>query len=444
MRAILRRGAFAILLLLVLLPELSSPSTQINGPITVYQAPPPPFMPLPTIGYAPKIAPVSGVIRVLVIAVAFSDTNYTLTTDRIRQIWSATVPAYYHEISYGKLTIQGDVFGWYKLPYPKSHYGRNCHSINDADCSGSNQSWHIAEDSVLLAQKSINFNNYDYYVFLHSGKGQETSHITSDVWSVTYLDANVKANSKTITRFNIVSEMEEPPYVPNGVWVVEFGHNLGVPDLYNTANGPDNGKPILGPWELMDKGSWNGDPPGSLPAHMTAWAKVQLGFISGSMLAQFTPGGASTFTIDPTEIPSSNVHAVKIALDGTPNPKQYYLVEVRMITGFDSGLPTSGVLITYVNENLTVGPVRVVDGDPSESNLEDAVWSIGRTFIDSAHNLAVKVVEKVGNAYRVTVSNNSQRSVTTHLGAIIGSACILSSYHRVKSGGAAIPRFYLD
>ena len=396
------------LLFLVLIPGLSSAvNVQQTGPIM--------SMPLPTIGYAPKIVPVSGVVRVLVIAVAFSDVNYTMSIDRIKQVWFGTVPAYYHEISFGKLTIQGDVYGWYKLPYPEVHYGRDCHAINDADCSGSNQSWHIAEDAVVQAQKNVNFKNYDYYVFIHSGKGQETSHVKNDVWSVTYLDANVQTNSKTLTRFNIVPELEEPPYVPNGVWALEFGHNLGVPDLYNIANGPNNGRPILGPWELMDKGSWNGDPPGALPAHMTAWAKIQLGFINGSMLALAYPRTTSTFTVDPTEVVSNNVHAIKIQFTTNPNPKQYYLVEVRMKIGFDSGLPAAGVLITYVNETRTIGPVQVMNGDPSNSDLEDAVWNVGQTFYDNTHNLAVKVIGKVVNSYTVTVTSTSQHSIPTGL-----------------------------
>jgi len=403
---LVRRVTMVALLFLVLMPELSSTANgQQIGPIS--------SMPLPTIGYAPKIVPVSGVVRVLVIAVAFSDINYTMGIDRIKQVWFGTVPAYYHEISFGKLTIQGDVYGWYKLPYPEVHYGRDCHAINDADCSGSNQSWHIAEDAALLAQKNVNFKNYDYYVFIHSGRGQETSHVKNDVWSVTYLDANIRTSSKTLSRFNIVPELEEPPYVPNGVWVLEFGHNLGVPDLYNIANGPDNGKPILGPWELMDKGSWNGDPPGALPAHMTAWPKIQLGFINGSMLAMAYPGTTSTFTVDPTEVVSSNVHAIKIPFTTNSNPKQYYLVEVRTKTGFDSGLPAAGVLITYVNETRTIGPVHVMDGDPGVSNLEDAVWNVGQTFYDNTHNLAVKVVGKVVNSYTVTVTSSSQHSIPT-------------------------------
>jgi len=404
---LLRRGMMVALLFLVLIPELSSTTNMQIVSIS------PSSMPLPTIGYVPKIVPVSGVVRVLVIAVTFSDINYTMSVDRIKQVWFGTVPAYYHEVSFGKLTIQGDVFGWYRLPYPEAHYGKDCRSVDDANCDGANQSWHIAEDAVLLA-KSVNFKNYDYYVFIHSGKGQETSHVKNDVWSVTYLDANIRTNSKVLSRFNIVPELEEPPYVPNGVWVLEFGHNLGIPDLYNIANGPDNGRPILGPWELMDKGSWNGDPPGALPAHMSAWPKIQLGFINGSMLALANPGTTSTFTVDPTEIVSGNTHAIKIPITNNSNPKQYYLVEVRTKTSFDSALPAAGVLITYVNETRTIGPVHVIDGDPSVSDLEDAVWNVGQTFNDNTHNLDVKVIGKVGNSYKITVTSSSQHSIQTN------------------------------
>lgn len=204
----------------------------------------------------------SGIIRVLVIAAAFSDINYTLSIDQVKRNWFGSVAAYYHEISYGKLTVEGDIYGWYKLPYRESHYGMNCLSINDADCSGSDTSWQVAQDAVSLAEKdptaNINFMNYDYYIFIHSGYGQESSRGKDDVWSVTYMSGvDVLTSAKTISLFSIVPELESGG-VPNGVYCLEFGHDLGLPDLYNT----NTGKTILGPWELMDEGSWNGNPRG--------------------------------------------------------------------------------------------------------------------------------------------------------------------------------------
>ncbi len=181
--------------------------------------------------------------------------------------------------------------------------------------------------------------------------------------------------------FSIVPELESGGASAGGVYCLEFGHDLGLPDLYDT----NTGKTILGPWELMDKGAWNGNPPGSSPAHMTAWGKIQLGYISGPTLATAQDGTTSTYTVDPTEIASNNIHAIKIPLAIS---SEYYLVEVRAQIGFDTALPAFGVLITFVNENEVVGKVHVMDGHPSVPDLNDAVWTVGQTFTDSANDVA--------------------------------------------------------
>jgi len=397
-----------LLLLIVLIASAVSSPVKAMVPVVVYDPSPSPS--LPSIGHAPSIVPVSGVIRVLVVATAYSDVNHTLSIAQLRREWNASVAVYYHEVSYGKLTLQSDFRGWYTLPYPKAHYGKNCLSVNDADCSGVDQSFQIANEVMPALQKDVNFFNYDYYVFIHSGTGQETSGDRSDVWSVTYMSGVwIRTNSKTLTRFNIIPEVEARGAVPYGVWCLEFGHNLGLPDLYNTSSH----KTILGPWELMDKGSFNGNPPGSSPAHMSAWDKVKLGFISGRTLATVYPSVNVTFTVDPTEVVSTNVHAIKIWPTNGANSSQYYLVEVRTKTGYDSALPAEGVLITYVDETLPIGPVRVMDAHPNQPDLEGAVWNAGQTFTDSAHNLAVKVIGKTGNSYRVTVTRNNPHHNST-------------------------------
>jgi hypothetical protein len=57
-----------------------------------------------------------------------------------------------------------------------------------------------------------------------------------------------------------------------------------------------------------------------------------------------------------------------------------------------------------VNENLVVGEVHVIDGHPSVPGLNDAVWTVGQTFTDSANNVAVTVTSKNGNSYQLTVN----------------------------------------
>ena len=408
---------------IIIIPNWISPiyAASRSGPIAIFA--PSPSMPLPTPqmppGYVIQPAPASGVLRILVIAAYFSDINYTVSIASLNQEFFGQTNswyAYYQEISYGSITLKGDVIGWYKLPYPEAHYGADCSSIDDADCSGSDQSWQIANDAALAAQaqgitsddavqgapaQNVNFNNYDYFVFVHSGYGEESSGVKNDVWSVTYLGGvYVRTNTRTLSKFQIVPELEAGGAVPLGVYCHEFGHQLGLPDLYNTVNG----KTIMGPWELMDKGLWNGDPAGSSPAEMGAWDKLQLGFVSGSMVANALPGATSSYTVDPTEVASSNVHVVEVPLTSTASPSQYYLIEVRAAIGYDSALPAVGVLITYVDNTIIVGKIHVMDGHPSVLDLNDAVWNVGQTFTDSKNNIAITVTGQVGNSYQVTVN----------------------------------------
>jgi M6 family metalloprotease-like protein len=412
-----------ILFAVVFLPNASNAVVAKNtGPIAVYEpamsgasnsSTPHMPLPVPTIGYAPNPAPVSGVLRVLIIAAEFTDLPHTISIDTLKSEWVNQVAKYYQEDSYGTISLSISVFGWIKLPYNEAHYGADCIAtggIDDAGCTGQDASWNIAQDAAIAARNNVTFANYDYYVFVHSGNGQESSGVTNDVWSVTYLggvwvnaclDVQSNCNQKTLTKFNIDPELEAGGAVPIGVYCHEFGHNLGLPDLYNT----NTGKTILGPWSLMDKGLWNGNPPGSSPSHMDAWSKIQLGFMSGSMIATADPGVTTTYSIDSTEIASSNVHAVIVPLGSDlTNPSQYYVIEVRSGIGFDAALPSAGVLVLYVDTTQLVGKVRIMNANPSVSDLSEATWTVGQTFTDSKNGWFMTVAGHNGNSYQVTVN----------------------------------------
>ncbi len=204
-RSVAKVAGAILVFLIVIAPNLSSNVNAYAVHSTPTFTPPAtPSLPLPAIGYPnPQFGPVSGVIRVLVIASQFSDINSTLTTPQIKQNWFGAVASYYHELSYGALTVTGDVYGWYTLPYAESHYGMNCNGINSPDCSGQDESWQLAQDAATLAQASANpldFSNYDYFIFIHSGYGQESSGVTNDVWSVTYMSGiYLKTTTKSIS-----------------------------------------------------------------------------------------------------------------------------------------------------------------------------------------------------------------------------------------------------
>ena len=82
----------------------------------------------------------------------------------------------------------------------------------------------------------------------------------------------------------------EPENGGVGVFAHEFGHDLGLPDLYDT-NAGENG---TGFWTLMSSGSWASyaaDTIGTAPVHMGAWEKLALGWLD---LAAVTAGQDAT------------------------------------------------------------------------------------------------------------------------------------------------------
>jgi immune inhibitor A len=82
-----------------------------------------------------------------------------------------------------------------------------------------------------------------------------------------------------------------------GVFAHEFGHDLGLPDFYDT-NAGENGVAF---WSLMSLGSWIGDGTediGSKPAFMGPWEKLQLGWLDYSVVSQ---GESDNLTLAPSE-----------------------------------------------------------------------------------------------------------------------------------------------
>jgi immune inhibitor A len=113
-----------------------------------------------------------------------------------------------------------------------------------------------------------------------------------------------------------------------GVFTHEFGHDLGLPDLYDTSGG-ENG---TGFWTLMSSGSWMGDGTvdiGSKSSHMGAWEKFQLGWLNYDVAYA---GKTATYKIGPMEYNTKQAQGLFVVLPkksvvsniGAPYAGSYY------------------------------------------------------------------------------------------------------------------------
>ena len=133
----------------------------------------------------------------------------------------------------------------------------------------------------------------------------------------------------------------------------EYGHVLGLPDQYDYGY-ESNGTGI---YSLMGYGSWNTYPPvpilsGNSPAHLDAWSKYRLGFVTPVDVGHSASVGA---VLPPVET-SPTVYKMVVPNSGG---KEYFLLENRQRIGFDQGLwhsayDAAGTLRAYAIHGLAI------------------------------------------------------------------------------------------
>ncbi|MEM3755055.1 MAG: M6 family metalloprotease domain-containing protein, partial [Candidatus Bathyarchaeia archaeon] len=299
--------------------------------------------------------------------------------------------------------IEGDIYGWYRLNKTLERYGRDGLAIDDPNFDGEIDSWQLISDAVAIADKDVDFSNYEYVMVLHAGEGQETSKNKNDIWSVAYIRGIFIATKDgvTIRKAAIVPEKQAMGISPLGVYAHEFTHLLGLPDLYDAFKKA----PCIGPWSLMDSGVWGGKPRGYSPSHLEAWSKIKLGWISQSKIAVVNSSSYMNLTLYPIEHDFEGYLAIKIPLKDS----RYYLIEARKKIGFDEALPENGVLITLIDERKTSGRgiIHAIDANPTTKTLNDALFKVSQKFIDAENEVAISVLEEKNDSFLISIDRRS-------------------------------------
>jgi len=340
----------------------------------------------------------TGQQSVLVLLVDFSDTAASKTPTELNTLMNDATPAassvrnYYEEVSYGLFGISGTVTIWYRAPRPMTYYGDDSASGYD-DANG--PIYQLVIDAVREAESDIGrawrFSDFDgdsdgvvdHVIVVHAGAAQEapppgpgptTQLIWSHRWSVADADPGAPGTQRLVADgvqiYGYIMAAEESPV---GVFVHELGHDLGLPDLYDTDGSSDG----VGEWDVMGAGSWNGNPSGSVPAHLGAPSKIELGWINPISVDR-------PFLNQTIAEVESNARAFKLVVrSGTT--EESFVVENRQRIGFDRALPGDGLLIWHVD--LAV-PGNADDAhrrvDLEEADGDDQPTEPGDPWSDSA------------------------------------------------------------
>jgi immune inhibitor A len=306
--------------------------------------------------------PTRGDLPILVILAGFPDRP--LTHDRA---YFATLidrlVAYYTEVSSGRLRIVPHIGGpVVTLPQPRLRYvGHPPALARDAALAFAAAASDPADLDALRTARGL--------IVFFAGTGRE-SHVESgdpaDPWSnYTGLQPPIGAMQDAC----VIAEDEVPPFSPFGVLAHEFGHLLGLPELYAPGGAAHEG---IGVWGLMGQGTWLGR--GDRPPHPEAWSKAKLGWVDVETIDRSTPG---------VTLPAVTRAPRAIRIPVTPgNEHEYYLLENRLREGADEKLPGDGLLVWHVDERI--GGFRTAQRDAGHKMLH-LVEADGRGDLDRGH-----------------------------------------------------------
>jgi M6 family metalloprotease-like protein len=274
----------------------------------------------------------------------FSTGTYKDKKSATGQPVHGSVNDYYREISYGRFHLEGKVFDPVMVGKKRSEYAQ---TANKTALLGE------AIDKLLERDGAGALKAFDGIFFMYAGTRVQTQ----------------RGGLYWPHRASLFHKGQRWPYFicPEGgdkmesisVSAHEFGHMLGLPDLYAPPESP--GTKGLGVWCAMANQIGKGK-----PQHFCAWSKEQLSWLEPAVI---DPTVKQKLMLRPVQHGTKECFKVLVR----PDASEYFLLENRTQKGFDRELPAEGLLIW-----------RVANGKPVLEESHGIAGPIGpRIFLSS-------------------------------------------------------------
>lgn len=323
-----------------------------------------------------------GTKKGLVILVQFTDSKFQTghNLELYKQIvngdnykgnsFQGSVKDYFKAQSQGVFQIDFDVVGICTLSHNCSYYGANDRSGNDLRPGAM-----VAEACEWAHNQGVDFSQYDWdgdgYVdevfVLYAGLGEADGGSKNTIWPhMSYLRASdygqvLNLDGVAVDTYACSAELNYYRRLDGvGTFCHEFSHCMGLVDLYDTTYSGWYG---MGDFDLMDSGNLNDD--GRCPAGYSAFEKSMCGWIN---LTDMTDINGDTY-VSGLKAVSEGGDAYIVKNKG--HEDEFYIVENRQKTNWDSALPDAGVMITHVDYNKYVWAYNVPNSPDTYYDWDD-------------------------------------------------------------------------
>lgn len=325
---------------------------------------------------------------------------------------------FWETVSNGKLTLQYDVYpldadSSYKLKHPIAYYG------SKPPLEGLTEFFKDSWSTADTVDSFIDFSQYDAFIIFHAGSDRQSNFDLSPTNTPNDLFSGFIVVESPVAVDNGNFAIKEGLFLPetvsqdgivralNSVLAHEFGHQLGLPDLYNTKTFTTQ----VGDFSLMDNNGADvavdlgfvSPVYGTLPIFPEAWCKAFLGFTQPAEIVN-----QKNIKLIATEMLRNGIQTVKVPI----NSQEYFLLENRQldldkdgrtdlkadpVTGvilgpgkaipggsiltreYDALSPGSGILIWHVDEGVAN---LDYDNDGVNNFLSNSLqWDKNRRFI---------------------------------------------------------------
>jgi immune inhibitor A len=214
---------------------------------------------------------------------------------------------------------------------------------------------------------------------IFAGYGQNQGGADSSIWAKASYQ-NIKVNdTQRISRFNCSPELFHPQYPDyingTGVFIHEFSHCMGLPDLYATTSTAYVNNQGMETFSIMDYGLYNRN--GFAPCPYNAWEQEVMGW---TKIEELKPTADSQQQVSDLLPLIEGGKAYKLV--NADNDRDYIVMENVQNRGFNKYVYGHGLLVYHVDyPNKTVNMTDAPNNNPGHPAV--AVVPAGGMLINS-------------------------------------------------------------